>query len=583
MPFGNKAMPTIVYSYLAKPPLEELPRILEELRLANRYRNRLVEIELERRRKYHEILESVKTEAIKKLEFETDSLKAKIDALDEAVSLRNQANQKRSITKEERAEFKLLRSIRSPLLKELKIEREKVKATGVLDQQLEIADCDDLAKRKAARAECGIYWGNYLEIEKSVPHSGPEPRFHRFDGTGKIAVQLQKGLSPEDAYLGQDTRLSITKPPDEAYSKRNRRGRRTFVRMRIGSHDNGRPISTTVPFEMHRLPPNDCSIQWAFLVRRKVKGTQFRWLFQLVVGRKLGWGALDAANSGSVGIDVGWRVIRPQDGINERLRVAYWISDNGQEGELSLPIELVNKWEYAEAVQGQRSINFDGARDVLGMWLHNHNSELPIWLQEKSRDLGKWKSENRLADLVYQWNSNRFEGDHSILEIANEWRKQDRHLLHVIQSVREKAMANRNEIYKRFAAQIRRNYSIIAVEDWNIRKSLKDKGVEAGDHDKMSRLYHRIGAPGILRQLLIAKARNPVKIDAKYTTKTCHACGKLDPFDAAEQLSHTCVHCGVTEDQDRRAAINILNGALNERLGDENNPIGARNGDLAST
>ncbi len=52
------------------------------------------------------------------------------------------------------------------------------------------------------------------------------------------------------------------------------------------------------------------------------------------------------------------------------------------------------------------------------------------------------------------------------------------------------------------------------------------------------------------------------RVPAQHTTTTCHACGTVNEFNAAQNLEHTCSSCGTLWDQDGNAADNILGTQL---------------------
>jgi transposase len=48
-----------------------------------------------------------------------------------------------------------------------------------------------------------------------------------------------------------------------------------------------------------------------------------------------------------------------------------------------------------------------------------------------------------------------------------------------------------------------------------------------------------------------------VGIKARNTTKACHVCGRVEEWNVAKKIVHTCI-CGATWDQDHNAAVQIL-------------------------
>lgn len=546
MPFGRQAGPSVVYSYPALPPAMNLEVVEEQLWLAHQYRNVLVEIELARRERYGAIMKAFQPPECATLEAELTGLDQAIADINADIAARNAKAKRRLGTPEERARLKDIRTRRREVIAALRQVKGKLRDDPSLAAQVKASDERAFAEVRMKRGKCGVYWASYLKVEESVKRQGNPPRRHPYRGEGLLACQFQGGLSMADAYGCQDARLRLPYPGEH--------GGRVTARLRVQS-DEGKPVWADIPIEIGRLPPDDARIKWAYLVRRRHKGTQWQWTLQLVLERAAGWADPQCAATGAVGIDLGWRL------FEDRLRVAYWVGSDGREGEVSLPISVVEKWRYAESVQGTRDKRFDTARAALGDWLHLHRETCPEWLRERLRGLPHWRSIDRLAAVVFDWNTtgNEVANEESILPFLAEWRKQDRHLLRLSESVRQQAIDYRDrEVGRKIAAQLRRQYRTIVVEDWNIKQQLRRPEAAAEESGDSSRLYHRMAAPGRLRQLLTAKAARVVRAPAANTTKTCHQCGSVEAVDGRVSVEHTCQACGVTYDIDQNAAINLL-------------------------
>ena len=548
MPFGHDAGPTKVFSYLARAPKTGLETVREQMLLGHKYKNALVELELKRRARYAEI---TTTPEMVTLEAEATSILEAMAALRNEISARNREAKRKLGTAEERkmlAAWRVrLAEIRGQVKAMRRERREQVKA------ELETMELEIRNELKLRRAASGLYWGNYLQVEQSIEHSGPPPRFQRWTGEGKVALQIQGGMSMDEMYFSSGTLFDLDLP-EPAASKRQQKLGRTMAYMRVASDDAGKPIWAEIPIQFDRRPPADARIKWVFLVRRRVHGTEERWFLQLVVERNAGWEEQDCATTGAVGVDVGWR--RGDD----CLRVAAWVGDDGVHGELILEDRLiVEKWKMAEIIQGERALEFNTARDGLADWLSLNAEIVPDWLRERSENLRQWRSKDRLGRLVRYWaDHHQFDGGAKMLTLLEDWRSQDRRDLHFQASTREQAVLERLDRYRKFATLLRRRYGTICVEDWNIRETIARPKPEEADSDKGTRFYHRIAAPGLLRQLVTAKAREVQRVKAAMTTQTCAECHATDRFDAAEHLVRTCATCGFREDQDYRAARNLL-------------------------
>ena len=99
-----------------------------------------------------------------------------------------------------------------------------------------------------------------------------------------------------------------------------------------------------------------------------------------------------------VGIDLGWRLL--SDGC---LRVALWHDDQGNEGELRLPANMLGRWRHATDLRLVRDVTFNAAIALLRDWLKTNADILPAWLSEHAGTIHSWKSQARLAGLVNRW------------------------------------------------------------------------------------------------------------------------------------------------------------------------------------
>ncbi len=445
-------------------------------------------------------------------------------------------------------------------------------------EALAAVDGDFSERHRAARAaavEGGLYWGSYLSVEQSCKsfRSGPPPRFKRFTGEGRVVVQLQGGLSPAALHAGTDQRLRLHR----LASRRTNRPRPALVDcrvfIRVGTMPDRRsPVWAQADVTLHRPLPEDCQVKWAYLSRRRCNGTHWRWELQLVLSRD-SWDTGDAPASGRVGIDLGWRLLGEDREGKRHLRVAAWVGSDDQRGQLVIPADDLGRWARVEELRGQRDKMFNEARAWLVAWAAGCES-LPPWWEERAATLAQWRSPGRLAALVLFWRDNHFSGDAEAFSRMEGrlvtapggkrryvgWRKQDRHLFDWERAQHEKAVRWRNDLYRKFVADMRKRYRIAAVEATDWRDLTETPEVEEGDPAAIAVCRQRfIASPGRLAALIAEGfAGRLSRCNPANTTQTCHQCGMMDAFDAARELVRTCRRCGHTEDQDWRAAYNLL-------------------------
>lgn len=545
--FGHASKPARIYSYGARPPAANGELVAEQMRAGHRYRNALVEAEHKRRARVAEAV-ARHCPGLAALEEQLAALDAELETRRDAIAGRNAAARRRTGTPAERAALKALRERKTALWQEHKALRQATyQAEGFIADQA-VIEAEHTAECKRLRAASGLYWGTYLVVEQSLAgiRSGYPPKFHRWTGDGRIAVQLQKGLAWEDALAGGDSRLRVEVLPGPG------RKPRAVARLRVGSAGRA-PVWAEVPFKLHRQPPPGTRVQWAYLHRERVACHDV-WTLQFVLARDA-WPRLDAAAEGACGVEVGWR--RVEGG----LRVAVWRGSDGQAGELVLPDADLARWERVRTLRATRDTNFNAARDQLAAWLRARGVPHQGWLAEAARTLAQWRSPARLAALALRWRGERFSGDAAAFEAAEAWRKQDKHLYEWEANARRNAIAWRNNLYRNFAADLRRRYRAAAVElvDW--AKLARVPGVEESDAQAALRQWRAVASVGRLQAYVREAASLVVEADAAYTTVDCHTCGRENKRLDRGQRLHTCEGCSRVWDVDENAAAWLLDAA----------------------
>lgn len=330
-----------------------------------------------------------------------------------------------------------------------------------------------------------------------------------------------------------------------------------IVRVRVGSTDKGKPIFAAVKARLHRPLPEGSRIKWVYLLRRRVASTD-HWYVQFTVSRAGGFGECDRAASGRVAVNLGWRKVA--DG----LRVATWVGSDGESGELIIPESRLAGWTRSDTLRSTRDLNFNAAMSRLRQWLAT-SPTLPDWWKEKAAHMAQWKSPGRLASLLIHWRANRFDADAGTFDTFSEleaWRKQDKHLWLWEAHQRRNVVRWRNEFYRQFAVMLRRRYRFAVVDDTDRKKLARLPEPESESPVIAAARYNqRIASTGLLAQTI--KAFGPITEagEAKDITRTCHACGHAESFDAIRHLTRVCPKCGEVWDQDVNAAKNLLASA----------------------
>ena len=601
--FGHKSLPTIIFAYGAKEPMQGLEIVIQQMKAAHDCRNAMVAIEQERRKMVDAALQKLSPE-LAEIEMRIVHLEEKVieDARDE---IRKASQKARTnvrppefveIIQKAAAEIKTLRPKRKELRDKLfgKWNKESKNYEIPPDPRWQVADLEIEAWVRSQLQPLynnrKFHWSTYNHLMTTVKRSGAEPNFHKFDGSGHLVMQIQNGMSAAEAFSGEDRRLVIESHPKGVWVDGTRRPRKlgtAIAHFRVDSTEKtedqkgGQPVWAVVPFVMHRPIPEDAAIKFVHLIRRRI-GTHSKWEIQFMLSRASGWAKPDRAQDGAVGIDIGWRLM--EDGS---LRVAYWKGSDDAEGELRLPPHWLPELSKTEDI---RSIRDEKLFDPIRPWFAEELKKLeaahpgekeewskkaeelkdpeelsafiktnPVaWLLCATENLIQWKSQGRLAGVVIRWRENRFPGDEGLFNVLEEaWRKRDKHLYEYERNLADQLQNFRANLYRNFAAQMRRKYRLAVIEDIDLRKFHRLPNPEETPDEKAVREHIRDGCIHFLRQCLKESMTETKKVPAMDTTTIHSTCGSKQYWDRM-QLMHTCTECGETYDQDRNAAINLL-------------------------
>ena len=631
--------PTRIYSYGCLLPIAGAELLEDQLRLANRYYNKLIEIERRRREAVDKITlswsddlgaldtaaqQALRLEeqyAIQKKDYgdkapESAAMReimrvARAELLCQAYELILSRRSEQSVSNLEaldkrvksinemlavaRAEVKALRAGKEKKVKsvntkaaaarvkqliqdqkaaktDLQRERERLRTPALRCAQRAIGDIAG-AEIRSARAACGLYSATYLKTEEAAGQAAKTsypglPHFQRYDGSGKIAVQLVGGISVKELFSGEDTQIRIKPVPEDTFYRRRHHRRlasRTVVKIRAGSNTDRTPKWVDLPIILHRPLPDDAVIKWAWIFRRRI-GCRHEYRLQLVFESNTFRTGVQKAGRGqaTIAIDLGWRKL--EDG---EIRVAYWLDDQGNKGQFLVPRykprtgdAVVFGHEKPEDLRSIRDKLLDAEKTTLRTWLAA--TSLPDWLKERTRYLHTWRAPGKLGALLTTWKKQRFDGDEEIVRKLEAWSKQDRHLLDWESSQRDRAQNHRREEYRLIANKIARVYSKIIIEVFDLRTFAKAKQPEDGlpSDGRRQRSNRMIASPSelrnVIRQAAVKTGAEVIEESAEYTTLTCALCGFTEKWDAAPAIIHTCGRCGEEWDQDENACRNLL-------------------------
>lgn len=137
---------------------------------------------------------------------------------------------------------------------------------------------------------------------------------------------------------------------------------------------------------------------------------------------------------------------------------------------------------------------------------------------------------------------------------SKNWNKK----LRKVQKIHTKVANQRKDFLHKQSYRIANEYSIICVEDLNIRNMVKNR--------KLAKSIQDAGW-GMFRSFLAYKCENNggllIKVTPVYTSQDCSECGNRVKKSLSVR-THVCTKCGTVLDRDHNAAINIEKAGLNQ-------------------
>jgi hypothetical protein len=392
---------------------------------------------------------------------------------------------------------------------------------------------------RIAKAESGLYWGTEAIIKQACASfaSGAPPRFKRFDGTGQVAVQLQGGLDCEHATRANT--LCFLDPD-------SRDGKLIDCYFRIGS-DGREPIFAKARIVMHRALP-DGKIKWGYLEKRKV-ANHVRWTLRLTIdceGTPVRHGT-----DRWCAIHVGWS--RQHSG----LRAAIWQGCDGKQGAVTLSNEHLRDYERLDNLRSKRDQRFNEMRDRLAEWIDGR--DVPEWMSEARKHMGKWRSPQRMAKLILQWRDDRFDGDDDEFHVMDAYRKEDKHLWQNERRLSLRVVRRRTDLYRKFAHQLSQEYGVVYVGKVDAKELTENS--EPEDLERDNTQAHRQAKWAAVSDLIrMVEEKFPLRaiaVDTKNLSRQCCECGHVNPQNKPK-IQCTGQDCGRTYLSDENALGNTI-------------------------
>lgn len=612
-----------VIRYGLLPPHEGAAYVEEQMYLGHRYGNDLIEIERGRREALRQAeravpgvaeAEAAYAEAVTAFTAAKDAFKAARAKERRRAETTEHKQRLSAATKQLSAASTSLHAARRKARRDPSVVALRAKIDG--ERSAERGAKGGLVgeAKRGARALSGVAWGIYSRVEarkdasrKAIDKGAPgkpgglydgldsnDPLFSRWQRDGfvgaqqiartvaderegaKSRVRTVTGITVPELFSGQDPRVRIGEAVHIRKVGRWEGANAVYDSVVDGSAQRSRPsvngkkpvtLSIRVgkgpaatwcswPMRMHRPLPADATVR-EVVVHRRMVGDREEWYATIVV--KIDSDKRVRAATGAVAVDLGWR--KREDGS---VRVGTWYATDGTSGEIAVSAGTVESFAKVKRLQAIRDREFDSIREtILDWWKTPIPRAVPEWLAADLLHLHKWKSKERLQRLVQRWKRERFQGDDQGFAAAEAWRYRDYHLWRDEEGSRQRALRFRKQEYRIEAKRLAALSHTVVLEEFDLRKMAARPELGADDEtgdDDAARAQRQLTAPSILRNCLIHAFAEVAHVPAKNTTRMCHVCGVVHPFDAKKNIwrEPACPECGAEWDQDINAAINML-------------------------
>ncbi len=459
----------------------------------------------------------------------------------------------------------------------------------------------------------GLYWATFNDVRQQhqtavkrmrQARAAGKPasmRHHRFDGSGTIAVQLQReGGEPArapariaDGAAGK-WRNVLHLPGwvdpgewEQMTRAEQRAAGRVTARLRIGRHptDDGDLTDTwvDVPIQVHRQLPADADITGARLTFRRIAGSMRASLSVTakiadpepvsdgpMVAIHLGWRHHEDGATGHTTAAT-WRATAPVD-VPEHLRPFLHSESGHMHGTIRLPDRVSARVALADEIRSGRDLALEEVKASLADWLTTHgpvphptrdNEELTAAV------VARWRAPGRFAVLARAWRSAPPPHGEEIAAALEAWRAGDKAAWERQEHGRQRALGHRDDIYRQIAATLARQTGAVVLDDTSVAQIAALPNDLPNDVAQQIGRRRTVAAPGGLRAAIVsACAREGVAVVAVPAAglSRIHArCGHENPAD--DRYLSTPVHCdgcGGTYDQDLSAATLMLSRALDQ-------------------
>ncbi len=440
-----------------------------------------------------------------------------------------------------------------------------------------------IKEARRASAANGLWWGNYNAVMASfdgsrsqIAKTGGVIKEKRYNGEGRLTVQLQGGASPEQLFSSSSSGARneaylIDAPPpgwEPRHQKNNQTpptsGSRRSTRQRIVTlvmtvytrRDDLNRLTRRVvhvPIVYDRPLPSDCRVQQIVLTRRKGnRRPTGDWRYDVMFILRVPEPECRHTQRAAA-IHIGWRKV--EDGIR-----AATVVDNNDVTYFVLPDNLVSRFVDASQWLSRADTEAESFRREILTW---PLSDIPPSLKEDLEFLGRARSVGGIGRamrwMTRNWSKYFYDYMPDYLNLLNRWMDDDLKCRWRARNIQQNAIRHRRDLVRVWISRLAKRYDVAIVQQYDIshlhRKDISLKSLPSG-----RRNIQRI-APGEIRANVVSTLRSrgvEVISYEKKVTWICHCCGtEIAPHDPLA-LRQRCTHCGEHWDIDENAARNAL-------------------------
>lgn len=307
-------------------------------------------------------------------------------------------------------------------------------------------DISDKKKKAYAKDNSGCYTGTYqavLEATKRSFKTPGVPKYKRFDGHGKVGIQVTKPTTFYDCLSLNNDAIKIQILPEtkvRGFNKQKNQAAIATIKL-AGRKNDG--VYIKVPFIMHRPLPVDAKITWVYLVVNRV-GINFKYDLQFTVNENNVIKTPAKRKKKKLAIQFGWRLIK-----NKGVRVATtW--DDSVSNEIILPLDMRDIYLKSDRLLGYSDDYFNGVCAVFKEWMTDNKLSKPVREKFKLNTIDKWKSHGRLAILAKHFASEYLDNA-TISRLWHEWRVE--RIGYTKKEIRENPRLKNNKLKKDLFAE----------------------------------------------------------------------------------------------------------------------------------